>query len=643
MSPESEQRVNLSPEEASAPSGKLDFLMPAQQPDELGRLGHYRILKILGKGGMGLVFLAVDTKLDRQVALKVMLPKYAEDTAAKQRFLREAKMAAKIDHDYIVHIYQVDEDRGVPFLAMQLLSGCSLEDVLRRASALTAARLTVPQLLRLGAQIAEGLAVAHAKGLIHRDIKPANIWIEVDHGGRIKLLDFGLARSVHADIGITQSGAILGTPAYMAPEQARGEPVDQRCDLYSLGCVLYRMATGELPIKGKSTMGLLMALALEQATPPRQINDAVPGALDDLIMRLLAKEANQRPESAKAVALELRKIEQEVAQAGPASDVTSELIALAQSVVSLEQAPPPRAASPVLPTMTDSGGTAVAEPRPTQQMPRRRLSKRLVFGLSIGIVLLAATLSAFLLLRTPPERSPLTTPPTRYRSPSKHALVFDGKSSYVALPTLKYDGTHPLTIELDIKPATLHVADFLTDFAGGGIGFVWDGKRSAKPHFAFGFGTEDKAWLVARATVDFLPQEVIHLAGVFDGKEIRTYLNGKLAQTTSLGDKKFRPSSSSFSIGANPWLIQTKPAQKDDRQSFLNFFQGTIQRIRFSKIVRYDTNFNPEGRFKNDNDTIAVYQFDEGQGDTLIDSSGNGHDGNIVGAKWFRVDEAGAP
>src|SRR5262249_48338424 len=141
-----------------------------------------------------------------------------------------------IEHDHIVHIYQVDEDRGVPYLAMQFLSGSSLEDVLQRAG-----KLKAPQILRLGSQIAEGLSVAHAKGLIHRDIKPANIWVEANYGGRVKLLDFGLARTVRADVGITHSGVILGTPAYMPPEQARAEKVDHRCDLYSLGCVLYRM------------------------------------------------------------------------------------------------------------------------------------------------------------------------------------------------------------------------------------------------------------------------------------------------------------------------------------------------------------------------------------------------------------------
>ena len=218
-----------------------EFLAPPQADDELGWLGKYRVLSILGHGGMGVVFKAEDPKLRRMVALKAMLPSMARSASGGQRFLREAQAMAAVEHDHIVRIYQVDEERGVPFLAMELLKGEPLDDRLERDG-----KLPLPEAVRVGRQIAEALDAAHETGLIHRDVKPANVWLEAPTG-RVKILDFGLARATSHDVGLTQEGAIIGTPAYMAPEQSRGEAVDYRCDLFSLGCVFYRMLTGVPP------------------------------------------------------------------------------------------------------------------------------------------------------------------------------------------------------------------------------------------------------------------------------------------------------------------------------------------------------------------------------------------------------------
>jgi serine/threonine protein kinase len=285
----------------------LDFLAPPQQPDELGRLGAYRVLEVLGIGGRGIVFLAEKLPSNERLALKVLLPHLAENRAAKQRFLREARSAASVGHHHCVQVFDVGEEGGLPFLAMELLSGSTLEDLIERAG-----RLSIPEALRLGIQIADALAIAHARGLIHRDIKPANIWVDPAGGGRVKLLDFGLARSddaEHGDVSITQPGAILGTPPYMSPEQARGDRADQRADLYSLGCTLYRMVTGELPITGANLTALLVAIAGHEPAPPRTLNVAVPEALSDLIAKLLAKSPSARPKSALNVAQALREIE----------------------------------------------------------------------------------------------------------------------------------------------------------------------------------------------------------------------------------------------------------------------------------------------------------------------------------------------
>lgn len=302
-------------------SSGLDFLAPAQGPGELGRLGGYRILKVLGAGGMGMVFLAEDVRLKRSVALKVILPALVVNPMVRGRFLREAQATAAIEHEHIIAIYQVDEHAGIPFLAMPLLRGETLEERLQREK-----MLPLDEVLRIGREIAEGLSAAHERHLIHRDIKPSNIFLaEVGPASRagpepagaarlapptVKIVDFGLARGREDDDGnLTKPGTLLGTPAYMSPEQARTEKADQRSDLFSLGCVLYRLATGKLPFAGRDSIALLMSIALDTPRPAREVNPEVPPALSDLIDRLLAKEPAARPASAHQVAETLAAIE----------------------------------------------------------------------------------------------------------------------------------------------------------------------------------------------------------------------------------------------------------------------------------------------------------------------------------------------
>jgi serine/threonine protein kinase len=281
-----------------------DFLAPPQAPGEMGWLGPYRVFKILGSGGMGVVFQAEDPLLRRPVALKAMKLILASSESARARFAREAIAAAAIKHDHIVTIYQVGEDRGVPFLAMEFLEGEGLDARLRHEGT-----LPVAEVVRIGREIAEGLAAAHQRGLIHRDIKPANVWLEGERR-RVKILDFGLARAIAGDAQLTQSGIILGTPAYMAPEQVRSERIDPRCDLFSLGCVLYQLATGRMAFQGKDTMSMLMALAVDTPPPPQQVRAEIPPPLSDLIQQLLAKDVSKRPASAQEVIERLRRIEE---------------------------------------------------------------------------------------------------------------------------------------------------------------------------------------------------------------------------------------------------------------------------------------------------------------------------------------------
>jgi serine/threonine protein kinase len=287
-----------------APPAEYPFLASPQAADELGRLGSYRVLKVLGTGGMGVVFHAEDLHLRRPVALKVMRPSLAASAEFHRRFLREARLAAAIDHEHIVTVYQVGEDRGVPFLAMQLLRGQTLEQQLER----TGGRLPLPEVLRVGREIAEGLAAAHARGLVHRDIKPANVWLE-EGRGRVRIVDFGLARGDEPDAQLTQVRAVIGTPAYMAPEQASSAAVDARCDLFSLGAVLYRAATGKAPFGELDTLSVLSALATRTPVPPHRVVSSLPRMFSGLVMRLLAKDPADRPQSAREVVEAIKALE----------------------------------------------------------------------------------------------------------------------------------------------------------------------------------------------------------------------------------------------------------------------------------------------------------------------------------------------
>jgi serine/threonine protein kinase len=276
--------------------------------EQLTHLGPYRFRRRLAEGGMGLVYEAEDVALNRVVALKVIRPEFACTLEARERFFREARALAAVRSDHVVSVYQAGEENGLLFLAMELLAGESLEARLRRDG-----KLSPADACNLGRQVAEGLAAAHQCGLVHRDVKPDNIWLPVrgtsSSLGTIKLIDFGLARPVHDDAQLTRPGLVLGTPAYMAPEQADGTQTNERSDLYSLGCVLYRAVTGQLPFDGRSTLALLRALAVSKVTPIEVVEPSVPEPLAEAITRLLDRDPARRPESAAQVAVWMRLIE----------------------------------------------------------------------------------------------------------------------------------------------------------------------------------------------------------------------------------------------------------------------------------------------------------------------------------------------
>ncbi|HEX3148211.1 MAG TPA: serine/threonine-protein kinase [Gemmataceae bacterium] len=272
----------------------LEFLSSPTRPESLGRLAHYDITEVVGRGGMGIVFKAHDESLQRTVAIKVMAPHLAQSPTARKRFLREARAAAAVRDEHIIDIHAVAEANGLPFLVMEYVAGESLQQRLDRTGP-----LTLQEILRIGIQTATGLAAAHARGLIHRDIKPANILLQ-NRVERVKITDFGLARAAD-DVCLTRPDAVSGTPEFMAPEQATGGIVDARSDLFSLGSVLYAMCTGQAPFDAPGHLAVMKRVCEESPRSMCAINPAVPAWLADVVAKLHAKKPNERFSSAKEV------------------------------------------------------------------------------------------------------------------------------------------------------------------------------------------------------------------------------------------------------------------------------------------------------------------------------------------------------
>jgi serine/threonine protein kinase/formylglycine-generating enzyme required for sulfatase activity len=276
------------------PEGGLSFPATTSPSDSLGRIGRYELREVLGQGSFGTVWRAFDEDLQRVVAIKILAQELAATSPARKRFLREARTSAAVRHENVVQVYEVGEE-PLPYLVMEFIPGETLQQRLDRVGPVEPA-----EVVRIGRQIAEGLAAAHAADLIHRDIKPGNILLESGKQ-KVKVTDFGLARAAD-DASISQSGIIAGTPMFMAPEQALGESIDQRADLFSLGSVLYQMAAGRPPFRATSTVGVLKRVAEHKPRPIREIIPETPPWLCDIIAKLHAKKRDDRFQSAREVA-----------------------------------------------------------------------------------------------------------------------------------------------------------------------------------------------------------------------------------------------------------------------------------------------------------------------------------------------------
>jgi eukaryotic-like serine/threonine-protein kinase len=287
-------------ESTTARDRLFEFFDPPDDPTHLGQINRFQIVELVGRGGMGMVFRAFDACLQRTIAVKVLDPQYGKNDLARSRFIREARAAAAVAHENVVTIHHVEcvEAKGLSFFVMQFVKGRSLQDRLDAGGP-----LPVREAVRIAAQTAAGLAAAHENGLIHRDIKPGNILLE-QGSGRVLLTDFGLARLTE-DVKLTQTGFVAGTPLYMSPEQARGETVDHRSDLFSLGSVLYAMLTGVPPFQGSSPFTVLKQVTDSRHRPVQDVNPAVPDSVCEIVDRLMAKDPRHRYAVAAEVAAAL--------------------------------------------------------------------------------------------------------------------------------------------------------------------------------------------------------------------------------------------------------------------------------------------------------------------------------------------------
>ena len=377
----------------------------------------YRIVSHLAKGGMAEVYLGHDQLLDRQVAIKVLVPDEAGDPTFVERFRREAQAAAGLNHHNVVSVYDFGQDGGAYYIVMELVDGPTLRDIVRSDAPLDPAKV-----IEIGSEIAAGLAAAHQQDLLHRDMKPANVLLT--RTGNVKVADFGIARAAHsAREGLTMPGAVVGTATYLSPEQAMGEPLDQRSDVYSLGMVLYEMLAGRTPFTGDTPVAVAYKQVNEIPPPPSVYNPDVPPSLDGIVMRALAKDRGDRQQSAEGLRAELLDVrfgaagsDATVVAAGAGAGIAAGTAAppapADATATSVVAGPPTSMMGP--PTGVESGPPPAGPPPmargPVRRDPAPYRRRQLTLVVVLALAVLAIIVLASLLGGDDTEAAPVTVP-----------------------------------------------------------------------------------------------------------------------------------------------------------------------------------------------------------------------------------------
>lgn len=663
-------------------------------------LGDYVVLDRLGQGGMGIVYKAEHRRMKRLVALKLLPHEVTGSADRIKRFQREVVAAAKLCHPNIVMALDAREDGGVHYLVTEYVNGCDLAAQVREHG-----RMSVTEAVDCILQAARGLDYAHSRGVIHRDIKPANLL--QDKSGTVKILDMGLARLLSAEPSaeneedrsrsLTESGVIMGTVDFMAPEQALDtHEADARSDLYSLGCTLYFLITAKLPFHEATSMKTLVAHR-EKAIPPlRAERGDVPIELDWILEKLLAKRPEARFQSASEFIGALEKCLAEAVVRPVLTDVAPASTRDWFASISAESpdeniltaneaelsASGPTVGGDGLPTTSDrlelplgetasfaAGRSASSKHEASPTQPGRghewpgSIMRRLAFWVAAVVIAVGLTVLPQIVIRIRDKQGTETTisapsdssvtvqqsgkvlatiPPVP--PAENYALEFDGKSSYVNIRTFdkqtfaKDTPRQPLTLEATVNLASRLDKDGRHVVSGFPLGlqqFTWE-----RPFWRAFTRTTNRAHPYQDSVDEPELGRQTHLAVVYDGKDIRLFVNGQTQyrNTRQFTDGKERDARRDFEL-AHVTPLATIGASFFGAEGYKNYFHGIIDEVRLSKAARYRKDYTPSKRFEPDADTLALYHFDEGEGDVLYDSSGNGYDGTIVGAKWVKMDD----
>ncbi|NQV27841.1 MAG: protein kinase [Rhodopirellula sp.] len=668
-------------------------------------LGNYVVLDELGRGGMGVVLKAEHRRMDRVVALKILSAAMTDTPEAVLRFQREVKAAARLEHPNIVVAYDADEADGTHFLVMQFVEGTDLSSLVKQKGSLSVDRAVTVVL-----QVAQGLEYAHSRGVVHRDIKPANLLLGRD--GTVRILDMGLARLESAGIDqdqLTGSNQIMGTVDYMAPEQAKDtKNADARADIYALGITLWYLLTARPLYRGDSVVNKLLA---HQSDPIPSLCEACPAAsaeLEAVFTRMVAKHPDNRYQNMSAVLADLKLCSGSLESTPTMGAVHSEDSRLNEflsnlnssrthSTVAQKSINEEQIDAELAPTMTLKSDPSDTDPQTQQSIAAPEFAQaasttsssgkqRRRTGLIAGVVGLAllACVGAVFLSPSPGDRSTSTTEKTggngrtstergsglqasqsgsqeasivtkteiaeAAKQPASidYALSFDGETSEVVVPTLFYDGSHPLTLETTVTmPEEIRTGmNSWVVSAWNFVLFTSNGADFGVPMARAEVGEDEDAVAIrGNPTAPILkPGKSYQIAAVYTGQDMALFIDGVKVPVVYLDHSGTAPRPQDGPVViVNRWKYPIRIGALSITGSNRQTFKGLIDEVRISNVARYAESYTPSKRLKPDKHTLALFHFDEGEGERLIDSSGNDHHGQIRGATWVLADGSPAP